>query len=413
MIDIKAKYFKISILIILSIFLLGSDKPLQAISNYQINQEIENLNLKIQHQKKELEDLKARQKEYQEKIASKRSEKISLQNQLDIIENRLAKTEIDIEETALQIEKINLEIKRIEIDSNNLDAKIEKQKEQISGLLRLIYKQEQVTTLEALLLNENLSQFLNQIKYLQNTNEQLGESVDELKGQKKQLEKNREALKEKNETAIKLKSELEERKDSLAYEMDQKEVILMQTKESEQTFQELLTKAREEEAQAEREINRAESLIRQKMSQKDKDRLESGDTDMVWPVTKNYITATFHDPDYPYRRIIGEHSAIDIRAAQGQTLYAAADGYVAKARFDGSTRYSYIMIIHADNLATVYGHVSAVNVSVDQYVTKGQIIGKTGGTPGTPGAGSFSTGPHLHFEVRKNGLPVNPLNYLP
>ncbi len=132
-----------------------------------------------------------------------------------------------------------------------------------------------------------------------------------------------------------------------------------------------------------------------------------------WPVPKNTITSTFRDPSYPFRKSIGEHSGVDIRAAQGTTLRAAASGYVARVKFDGSTAYSYIMIIHADNFSTVYGHVSGVSVSADEYVTQGQIIGKTGGAPRTVGAGPFSTGPHLHFEIRKNGIPVDPLNYLP
>src|SRR5680860_1572159 len=279
-----------------------------------------------------------------------------------------------------EIESFNLKIKKVEIDSDKLDQKITKQKDQIGGLLRLIYKQEQVTTLEALLLNDTLSDFLNQIKYI-------------------------------DVKALRVK--LQEKRDNLTYEQGQKENILSQTMESEQAFQELLAKAKAEQNQAQAEIANAESLIRQKMSQKDKDKLESSDSTMTWPVTKNYITSTFHDPDYPYRKIIGEHSAVDIRSAQGSTLYAAADGYVAKVKFNGSKAYGYIMIIHGGNLATVYGHVSATSVSVDQYVLKGQVIGKTGGTPGSPGSGSFSSGPHLHFEVRKAGLPVNPLNYLP
>jgi murein DD-endopeptidase MepM/ murein hydrolase activator NlpD len=410
----KMKSYKIgllSIIIILISFL--SYNSLGAVSDYQLDKEIESLNLKIQLQKKQIESLQQKQKEYQEQIAAKRSEKISLSNQLDIIENRLAKTEIDIEETQLEIEKINLEIRKTEIDSENLDKKITSQKEQIAGLLRLIYKQEQVTTLEALLLNDSLSDFLNQLKYLQNTNEKLALSVNELKEQKEKLEENKISLETKNQEAQKLKIQLEEKKDSLKYEQSQKENILIATNESEKEFQALLAKAKTEQNQAQAEISSAESLIRQKMSEKDRDKLEASDSTLAWPVTKNYITSTFHDPDYPYRKIIGEHSGIDIRAAQGSTLYAAADGYVAKVKYDGSKAYAYIMIIHGNGLSTVYGHVSAVNVSVDQYVVKGQIIGKTGGTPGTTGAGSFSSGPHLHFEVRKDGIPVNPLNYLP
>lgn len=409
---IKSKNIKI-VLALSILILFFSFLPSSRANNALIDREIDALNLKIQNQKQQIDDIKAKQQEYEKAIEAKIKDKLSLNNQLAIIENRLAKAQLDIESTNIEIDKTSLEIKKVELDALNLDKKIENQRGHISNLLKLVYKQDQVTTLEMLLLNDSLADFLNASKYLGDTSREISSSVDDLKLDKEKLEAAKLALDNKNKELLTLKNQLEERKTGLAYEQENKTYILEETKSSEKQYQALLQEAKQQHEQAKRDILVAEQLIRQKMSEKDKEKLESGSTAISWPVPKNVITAGFYDSTYPYRNIIGEHPAIDIRARQGTTITAAADGYVAKVKFDGSRNYAYIMLIHAGGFSTVYGHVSSVYVTQDQYISRGQAIGKTGGAPGTTGAGRFSTGPHLHFEVRLNGLPVNPVNYLP
>lgn len=137
----------------------------------------------------------------------------------------------------------------------------------------------------------------------------------------------------------------------------------------------------------------------------------SDNPNFIWPATGT-ITAKFHDKNYIYKKYF-QHSGIDIGVAQGTGVQAAAKGTVVIVKKPKDTSLSYVMIQHKNNLATLYEHLSQVDVKKGDAVERGDVIGLSGGLPGTNGAGAFTTGPHLHFEVRKQGIPVNPLKYLP
>lgn len=405
------KFIKLFILIFIIFVFFSTNNFVIGQNEEQTNDEIKMLNNEIQAQKDKLKDIQEKQKIYSNTIKQKQKEKANLNNQLAILENRLAKAELDIESAEIEINRINLEINKVNIEIENKNNEIKKEKEHIGNILKLIYKQNNVNTLEIILLNDSLVDFLNQVKYLEDINKEISDSLQELKKYKKQLDKDKQNLNKKNNELLKLKKELENKKETLDSEQQNKIFILDQVKGSEKQYQKLLSQARQEQAQAAADIISIEKVVREKVKQLSGGKLEFNDNGLIWAVTKNVITAYFHDPEYPFRYIF-EHPAIDIRAAQGTTIKAAASGYVARAKNAGKG-YSYIMIIHGNGLSTVYGHVSKIYVKEDEYVVQGQAIGASGGMPGTPGAGRLTTGPHLHFEVRLNGIPVNPLEYLP
>ena len=131
----------------------------------------------------------------------------------------------------------------------------------------------------------------------------------------------------------------------------------------------------------------------------------------VWPAYGR-ISAPFMDPGY--QKFFGiPHRGMDIAIAQGSPVVSAADGVVFLTKNGGVDGYSYVLIGHRGGYATLYGHLTHIAVHAGQDVTAGEIIGASGGQPGTRGAGPTTTGPHLHFEVIKSGVNVDPMNVLP
>ncbi|MFA5359493.1 MAG: peptidoglycan DD-metalloendopeptidase family protein [Patescibacteria group bacterium] len=405
------KIIKLIIPILFLGIFLNSSSFTYGQTGVDVNDEIKDINKDIQAQQDRIKKIQEQQAVYEGLIKQKQSEKASLNNQLAILENRLAKAALDIESAQIEIDRTNLEIDKVNLEIKAKDEQILKQKEHISSVLRLMQEQDNKSTLEILLINGTLNDFVSQVKYLEDINKEIASSLETIKQYKKDLENQQKSLTEKKRELSALKVDLENKKVGLASEQDNKSYLLDQTRSSEREYQRLLKLAKQEQQQAESNIVSLERAMRAKLSKLSGEKLEFNDAGLIWPVPRNTITSTFHDPDYPYRYIF-EHPAIDIRASQGSTLRAAASGYVAIAKNAGKG-YSYIMIVHGDGLATVYGHVSKIYVQPDEYVVQGQTIGLSGGMPGTNGAGSLTTGPHLHFEVRLNGIPVNPLEYLP
>lgn len=377
-----------------------------------VSKEVQDLNNTISQRKKELDTIKNKQDQYRKAIEAKQAEKASLQNQLAIVDDQMSQAQLSLDQVKIDVETTNLEIQKTNLEIADTDESIAANKSQLGSAIKLLSQENNRSQLEILLLNNYLTEYISQVKYLEDINGKISDGLTDLKTAKDELADSKSKLDANKEKLRTLRQQLEQQQVSLASEKDTKIYILDQTKSSEAEYQRLLNQAKREQQSAAADIVSLERSMRNKMNQQGgANKLPLKYNGFIWPVPKNTITALFHDPSYPFRYVF-EHPAIDIRAGQGTPLKAAASGYVGRAK-DGGMGYSYIMLVHGDGLATVYGHVSKIYVKEDEYVSQGQIIGLSGAMPGTPGAGPLTTGPHLHFEVRLNGIPVNPLEYLP
>ncbi len=116
------------------------------------------------------------------------------------------------------------------------------------------------------------------------------------------------------------------------------------------------------------------------------------------------ISSPFGWRMHPIFHVRRMHTGVDMQAGMGTPIHAADSGTVVEAGWRGGYGKT-VVISHGNGLSTLYAHQSQILVSVGQTVRKGEVIGEVGST-------GFSTGPHLHFEVRVNGSPVDPAGYL-
>lgn len=126
----------------------------------------------------------------------------------------------------------------------------------------------------------------------------------------------------------------------------------------------------------------------------------------AWPSYCTYVSSPFGPRTHPIYGQLRPHTGVDIAAAYGTAVTAAASGVVTLAVPDfGSVGYgTYVAIYHPNGTTTLYAHMSALAVSPGQSVSQGQVIGYVGST-------GASTGPHIHFEIRVNGVCVDPMQY--
>ena len=370
------------------------------------------LNAQIQAKKEAQQKLAQQMAEYRAKILTTQKKAASLSNQINLLESNIVKTGLEIKTKELEAEQLALETQLVERQIKEEEKRVQGTLTDMARVLREVHKYDDRKYVEIVLAENTFSEVFDQLFYTERLANNLKDKLETVKSIRDTLNVNRQSLTSKQDEAEKRKENLAVLQTSFTQEKRAKEALFGKTKSTEGEFRELLEQLRGAAASIDSDIVTLEKNIRQTLDFADK---LAGDTSIIsWPVPSiGGISARFHDPEYPFRYLF-EHAGIDIRTPQGTPVRAPASGYVAKA-FNGgmSIRPSYVMLLHGNQLATVYMHLSSISVAPDTYVARGDIIGRSGGTPRTSGAGRWTTGPHLHFETRLNGIPVNPTGYLP
>lgn len=278
-------------------------------------------------------------------------------------------------------------------------SRISQQQRYAKLRLRNLWKYRQMDNVALLLTASDLSAFIQRLQFLEYVTIQDARLIQDLLRQRQQIARlQRQHVQRQQEIAAISKS-IAQQKEQLAVHQTVQSGYVEQLRQHRWMVEREVRRMEE----ASREIER---LIRRlTWSWRTRYRPRYGGGRLLWPLPGHLdISSTFGWRNHPLFGVRMYHAGIDIPAEASTPIHAAHNGEVLFSGWYGG--YGKVVIIdHGGGIATLYGHTSSYWVEAGQKVKKGQAIAAVGST-------GFSTGPHLHFEVRRDGTPVDPLPWL-
>lgn len=349
--------------------------------------------------------------EYQNKLKENKSDLSYYQKQIKKISEDLNWRKTKREQLVKELEEMGLKKAEIEqqiqllesgIDTLNeaialTEQECEKQEALLKERLRVMYKcTNTVWKLDELFKSKNWNELFLRVKLMNQVSEYDKMLLNSVKEKKQEIEELKQQRQFEIDNCVEQVKLYAQQIQELEVSRSSVDAAIQKDQKSKEQYE------REEDALI-RESNELEQLIKNLESQSG---LKWGGK-MIWPMpTNKTVHSKYGNRLHPIYKVWKMHTGIDIGSAWDEAIVAAADGVVIYA----GTRGGYgncVIIDHGSGITTLYAHINnrGILVKVGQKVTSGQKIAKAGQT-GT------ATGPHLHFEVRKNGATQNPLDYV-
>lgn len=321
------------------------------------------------------------------------------------VTRQLASLDVRIDEAESRLRRVNAsvrvtkeELAEATIRCTEAEVRLGQQKTMVAARLVAIYERGQIRPLEVLLQSASFADFANRLYLLNEVVRRDAEMLQELDEAETEAVALREELAERYEELATLQTRIaaEKRRSSSARTQTEREKqrLLRDRTAWERALAELEEDSREIEAM----------LQRLQQTPEGRQRFAKPWTGKFRTPVAGRITSGYGYRIHPIHRVRKLHTGIDIAAPTGTPIRCAGDGTVVHASRWGG--YGNCVIVdHGGGLATLYAHCSRLAVTKDQSVTEGQVIGYVGST-------GLATGPHLHFEVRRDGRPTDPNSFL-
>ena len=389
------------ILPLVAVLTLGGVPSAEAVTQAELNKRTQALQNQQRALSQRLQYHKARAQALKAKEAKEARE-------LSTLQQKLEQTATELQDSQYRLRRAEYKLTLTQQKLEQAKAEFQQQQRSAGSRLRAIYKSKALDQWEALLTSPDMSTFLTRYYYLKKLSEQDAQLLEKLDRQRKVIHNQQRQFAQQRQNIARITEVIGSQKIQLADMTEDQTKLVSKIKQERSAAEQAV-------AQLEADSNQIEAMIRRLIAQRRaleeqarkrnprQARPPLGTGRFAWPVA-GVVTSAFGYRMHPIlKRMIGHHG-IDFGAYAGTPIYAADSGEVIYSGWYGG--YGKVVIIdHGADLTTLYAHASALHVSTGQRVKKGQHIANVGST-------GLSTGPHLHFETRKNGTPVNPMNYL-
>ena len=364
----------------------------------------ENLDQKIAEQRKQLEILKKRVQQHNKDLKEAKAKEKSYLRELSNYDHKVKQSEEEIALLDLQIEKNTDELDEVKKDIENRNKRIAELQEVLAERCVAIYKYGGMADVDVMMNAEDFAELSNLTYLVNRLRAEDEKNIELLADERAKLKADELRLEQKNEQLTQKFQKRRRERDTNKKAAAQRRELISKIEKEKKVYEAAIR----EDAEAQREIQKKiNEFIRRKTAEA---KGGSGGVKYThkgkfdWPVSERRITSNFGTRIHPKFKTKRQHTGIDIASPQGAPIKTAGPGEVI---FAGWMRgYGQVVIIdHGSGFATVYAHMSKIQVSEGQNLKKGAIIGKVGQT-------GVATGPHLHFEVRVKGTAQNPIKYL-
>ena len=374
---------RVCLIAITVLFIIFGIRFVQAVDYSELEQRRIELRQKISEAGQSLENINVELTENLEQISK--------------LDEEIGGYETEVENINKNLESLNQQIIETENNLNTIEERLQKQQQLLQKRVVFAYEEGQTRYLDVLLNSKSIIDFISRYYLISEIAQYDKDLLDNITKEKEEISEIEKNLVTSKENLKKLKNEQKK--------------IMVSLENSKVIRSSYANKLSKEEIKIQEEIN----LYQQELDLMDLEVLmaalnSNGNTQYVggafaWPAPGYYtITSPYGMRTHPILKSYRNHTGMDIGAPMGSYAIAANDGIVTKSTYSNSYG-NMVMIDHGGGVVTLYAHGSELIAQVGDVVKRGDAIMKVGST-------GWSTGPHLHFEIRINGKAIDPYPYL-